>query len=67
MYFCSLGSASLALGGQIRAAFPGVDDAEIVAAMNEEEQFPQLVVTEDYKVILADVIWQCKLPRPQGL
>ena len=32
----------------------GVDDAEIVAAMNEEELFPQLVVTEDYKVVLAD-------------
>ena len=32
----------------------GVDDAEIVAAMNEDEQFPQLVVTEDYKVMLAD-------------
>lgn len=32
----------------------GVDDAEIVAAMNEEELFPQLVVTEDYKIVLAD-------------
>ena len=32
----------------------GVDDAEIVAAMNEEELFPQLVVTEDYKVVLVD-------------
>ena len=32
----------------------GVEDAEIVAAMNEEELFPQLVVTEDYKVVLAD-------------
>ena len=32
----------------------GVDDAEIVAAMGEEELFPQLVVTEDYKVVLAD-------------
>ena len=32
----------------------GVDDAEIVAAMNEEELFPQLIVTEDYKVVLAD-------------
>ena len=32
----------------------GVDDAEIVAAMNEEDVFPQLVVTEDYKIILAD-------------
>lgn len=32
----------------------GVDEADIVAAMNEEDLFPQLVVTEDYKVILAD-------------
>ena len=32
----------------------GVDEAEIVAAMNEEELFPQLVVTEDYKVVLDD-------------
>ena len=32
----------------------GVDEAEIVAAMNEEELFPQMVVTEDYKVVLAD-------------
>ncbi|MBP5339836.1 MAG: hypothetical protein J6Z14_11160 [Prevotella sp.] len=32
----------------------GVEDAEIVAAMNEEELFPQLVVTEDYKIVLAD-------------
>ena len=32
----------------------GVDEAEIVAAMDEEELFPQLVVTEDYKVVLAD-------------
>ena len=31
----------------------GVDEEEIVAAMNEEELFPQLVVTEDYKVVLA--------------
>ena len=31
----------------------GVDEAEIVAAMNEEELFPQLIVTEDYKVVLA--------------
>lgn len=31
----------------------GVEDAEIVAAMNEEELFPQLIVTEDYKVVLA--------------
>lgn len=32
----------------------GVDEAEIVAAMNEEELFPQLVVKEDYKIVLAD-------------
>ena len=32
----------------------GMDEAEIVAAMNEEELFPQLVVTEDYKLVLAD-------------
>ena len=32
----------------------GINDAEIVAAMNEEEVFPQLVVTKDYKVVLAD-------------
>jgi hypothetical protein len=32
----------------------GVDETEIVAAMNEEELFPQLIVTEDYKVVLAD-------------
>jgi hypothetical protein len=31
----------------------GVDDAEIMAAMNEEDLFPQLIVTEDYKVVLA--------------
>ena len=31
----------------------GVEDAEIMAAMNEEELFPQLIVTEDYKVVLA--------------
>ena len=31
----------------------GVDEAEIVAAMNEEELFPKLIVTEDYKVVLA--------------
>ena len=34
----------------------GVDDAEIVAVMNEEELFPQLIITEDYKVMLADSI-----------
>lgn len=32
----------------------GVEDADIVAAMNEEELFPQLIVTENYKIILAD-------------
>ena len=32
----------------------GVGDAEIVAAMNEEELFPQLIVTEDYKIVLAE-------------
>ena len=32
----------------------GVDDAEIAAAMNDEELFPQLLVTEDYKVVLVD-------------
>ena len=31
----------------------GVEDTEIVAAMNEENLFPQLIVTEDYKVVLA--------------
>lgn len=30
----------------------GIEDAEIVAAMNEEEMFPQLIVKEDYKVVL---------------
>ena len=32
----------------------GMADDEIVAAMNEEELFPQLIVTEDYKVVLDD-------------
>ena len=32
----------------------GVNEAEIVAAMNEEEFFPQLIVTEEYKVVLDD-------------
>lgn len=32
----------------------GMDDAEIAAAMNDEELFPQLLVTEDYKVVLVD-------------
>ena len=31
----------------------GVEDAEIVAAMNEDNLFPQLIVTKDYKVVLA--------------
>lgn len=31
----------------------GVDEAEIVAAMNDEELLPQLTVTEDYKIILS--------------
>lgn len=31
----------------------GVDEAEIAATMCEEELFPQLVVTEDYKIILS--------------
>lgn len=31
----------------------GVEESEIVAAMNEEELFPQLVVTEAYKIVLA--------------
>ena len=31
----------------------GVEDAEIMEAMNEEELFPQLIVTEDYKILLA--------------
>ena len=33
----------------------GVEEAEIVATMNDEDElFPQLVVTEDYKIVLAD-------------
>ena len=31
----------------------GVAESDIVAAMNEEELFPQLIVTKDYKVLLA--------------
>ena len=31
----------------------GVAESEIMAAMNEEELFPQMIVTEDYKVVLA--------------
>ena len=34
----------------------GVNEEEIAAAMNEKVQFPHLVVTEDYKVILTDGI-----------
>ena len=34
----------------------GVDETEIVAAMNEKELFPQLIVTEDYKVVLVDEV-----------
>ncbi len=30
----------------------GVEDTEIMAVMNEEELFPQLIVTKDYKVVL---------------
>ncbi len=33
----------------------GVEEAEIVATMNDEDElFPQLVVTEDYKIVLVD-------------
>lgn len=32
----------------------GVDETEIMAAMNEEELFPQLIVTEKYKLYLGD-------------
>lgn len=32
----------------------GVEDSEIASAMNEEELFPQLIVTEDYKIVLAE-------------
>lgn len=31
----------------------GIDDAEIFTVMNEDEPFPQLIVTEDYKIVLA--------------
>lgn len=34
----------------------GVEDAEIMIALNEDELFPQLVITEDYKVMLAGVV-----------
>ncbi len=30
----------------------GVDDAEIASVMNEEELFPQMVVTADYEILL---------------
>lgn len=30
----------------------GVEDSEIMAVMNEEELFPQLVVTKDYEIVL---------------
>lgn len=30
----------------------GVENAEIMAVMNEEELFPQLVVTKDYEIVL---------------
>ena len=32
----------------------GVDEAEIVAVMNEDELFHQLIISEDYKVLLND-------------
>ena len=32
----------------------GVDETEIISAMNEEELFPQLVVTEDFNIVLGD-------------
>lgn len=31
----------------------GVETAEIVAAMNEKELFPQLIITQDYKIVLS--------------
>lgn len=31
----------------------GIDDAEIYTAMNEDELFPQLIVMEDFKIVLA--------------
>lgn len=31
----------------------GMDDSEILAAMVEEEQLPQLIVTKDFKIVLA--------------
>lgn len=32
----------------------GLEDAEILAAINEDELLPQLLVTEDYKIMLDD-------------
>ena len=32
----------------------GVNDAEIFTAMNEDELFPQLIVTEDFNIVLAE-------------
>ena len=32
----------------------GVNDVEIMATMNEEEMFPQLIVTEDFRILLSD-------------
>ena len=37
MYFCSLGSASLALGGQTRAAFPRVDKDGYFTIIGDEK------------------------------
>ena len=37
MYFCPQGSSSLALGGQTRAAFPGVDDKNAKTFWNCED------------------------------
>ena len=31
----------------------GVNDAEILATMNEEEMFPQVIVTEDFRILLS--------------
>lgn len=31
----------------------GVEDADIMSAMDEEELFPELTVTEDYKIVLS--------------
>ena len=58
----------------------GVEDTKIIAAMNEEELFPQLIVTEEYKVVLADgedtevkmeplvkAVYLLFLSRPEGI